>query len=202
MIEASGVLSSWDALATKSCRIRSSRRSSVTSWKTKTAPGDGWPGRGLPRTERNRLLPRCDGSRAGEGELSFVSGGSSQAKGRLDGILDLGAADQLRDQPADRGRVEPKEPIGAGVGKEQAAAEIDGDDGLGHGPQHDEKLLPVLIEPRGPGLDFVRGRVERPHQPADRPLRHGQDRAHFLPSASASRPRATSATANRKRQTM
>ena len=50
--EASGVLSSCDALATKSWRMRSSRRSSVTSWKTKTAPVDGWPGRGLPRTER------------------------------------------------------------------------------------------------------------------------------------------------------
>ncbi len=42
------VFSSWEALATKSCRIRSSRRRSVTSWKTSTAPAAGEPGRGVP----------------------------------------------------------------------------------------------------------------------------------------------------------
>ncbi len=119
----------------------------------------------------------------GQGELSFVSGGNGQAKRRLDGILDLRAADQLRDQTADRGRVETKESVGAGVGEEQAAAEVDGDHGLGHRSQNHEKLLPVLIEPGGPGLDFIRGRVERPDQPADRAPRHGQDRAYFLPRA-------------------
>ena len=30
-----------------------------------TAPGDGWPGRGVPRTDRNRLWPREAGSRPG-----------------------------------------------------------------------------------------------------------------------------------------
>ena len=38
-IAVSGVFSSCDALATKSRRIASTRRSSVTSWKTATAPG-------------------------------------------------------------------------------------------------------------------------------------------------------------------
>ena len=75
---------------------------------------------------------------AGQGELAFVGVGTGQAEGRLDGVLDLGAADQLGDQPADRGRVEAEEPVGAGVGEQQAAARVDGDHGLGHRPQDHE----------------------------------------------------------------
>ena len=38
MTVASGERNSWLALATKSARIRSARRSAVTSWNTSTAP--------------------------------------------------------------------------------------------------------------------------------------------------------------------
>ena len=63
LIEASGVFSSCETLATKSWRIRSSRRSSVTSWKTSTAPRGGGPGSGVPWTERVRACGLGNGSR-------------------------------------------------------------------------------------------------------------------------------------------
>ena len=155
----------------------------MTSWKTKTAPVRRQARQGVAAHRQKPVVAALGRVATGQSELSFVSGGNGQAKGRLDGILDLGAADQLGDQTADRGRVETEEPVGAGIGEEQAAAEVDGDHGLGHGSQDHEKLLPVLIQPGGPGLDFVRGRVEGPHQPADRAPRHGQDGAYFLPRA-------------------
>ena len=126
---------------------------------------------------RYRSWPRSEPSRPGSVELALVSARGRQAERRLDGLLDLGAADQLGDQPADRGRVEPEEPVGAGVGEQQAAAGVDGDHRLGHRPQHDAKLLPVLLQPGDPGLDLVRRRVEGP-APAGRPAPgRGKDRA-------------------------
>ena len=72
LIEASGVFSSCETLATKSCRIRSSRRSSVTSWKTSTAPGGGEPGRGVPWTASTRGWTAERDLAAGQRDLALV----------------------------------------------------------------------------------------------------------------------------------
>ncbi|CAM4441859.1 hypothetical protein COEX109129_26495 [Corallococcus exiguus] len=48
-----GVRSSWETLATKSLRTFSSRRRSVTSWKTAELPGKSRP-TGVTRTARVR----------------------------------------------------------------------------------------------------------------------------------------------------
>ena len=124
---------------------------------------------------------------AGEGQLSFVGSGAGQAEGRLDGVLHLGTADQLGDQPAHGIGVEAEDPVGAGIGEQEPPASVDGDHGLGHRPQDHEQLLAVLIQPRGPGLDLGRRRVEGVDQPPDRPPTLGQDQARLLPIARAPR---------------
>ena len=119
LIEASGVLSSWEALATKSCRIRSSRRRSVTSWKTSTAPDGGFPGKGSSAHGENPRRAAQRGFAEGERHLALVGIRVEQPQCLIDGALNLRTADQLRHQPAYRRGIEAEQGIGAGVGKQQ-----------------------------------------------------------------------------------
>ena len=82
----SGVLSSWETLATNSLRTRSSRRSSVTSWSTRSTPAGAGPRpRGAPRAATTRLTggPSSSSCRAGAPETRTSSTRSSSSFCRM-----------------------------------------------------------------------------------------------------------------------
>ena len=151
LMAASGVFSSCEALATKSCRIRSSRRSSVTSWKTRTAPDGGWPASGVPWTETTRACSAESGSRPGTVNSAPI--GAAAGEGRLDGDPDLGAPDQVGQQVPVGLVVEPEEPLGRRVGEDEPLAGVDGQDALGHAAEHGVELAAVVLEPADPASE-------------------------------------------------
>ncbi len=160
LIAASGVFSSCETLATKSCRIRSRRRRSVTSWKTRTAPDGVSPGRAAPWIARTRGIDRAGFSRLGR-VISPAERLASVERG-VDRLLDLRAPDQLQDQAADGLRPQPEEPVGAAGWRTGTAASGRWRSPPRSSPQDDPELLDLAFQP-GP---LRRARPGWPASPA------------------------------------
>ena len=119
------------------------------------------PGRGCrARTETGGC--RVDGSRPGRVSSPSYAAGTASRKVASTASWTWG----LRISSGTRRPTEvtsrPKSRLALALAKSKRRREVDGDHRLGHGSQNHQKLLPILIEPGGPGLDFGCGRVEGP----------------------------------------
>ena len=108
----------------------------MTSWKTSTAPDGGFPGSGVPRTDKLRDRPRIPVSRWGKASSAWKASGRESRERLLDGVLNLRTADQFGNQTANRPGIKTKKGIGAGVGEQETIAGIDGNHRLGHGAEN------------------------------------------------------------------
>jgi hypothetical protein len=113
------------------------------------------------------------GLAGGKDQLRLVSGGTGKAERCLDGLLNLRAANQLRNKPPDGAQVQTEKPIRAGVRKEQPAPAVYCEHRFVHRTQDHHELLAVLIEPGGLS-DHVSGHfVECTDQTPDRAPQRG-----------------------------
>ena len=132
---ASGVLSSWETLATKSRRMSATRVSSVVSRAATTAP---------------RSPPESDGARQqqrpplGGGEDDLGALRRALAQGVLDQPGEAGVADDLQRRPAGEVPHQVEEAVEGGVDHLGAAVAVDHQHPLGHAG---EDLLEVVALP-------------------------------------------------------